>query len=86
MANKKNHPQLELLHLVGEAYGSLPSRIVGITDPLAAYNFDLVVLAAGSAGRQREASQDKDEPEKQKPGVDGRPGKKKYASWASFPK
>lgn len=41
------------LHNLAQAYSQLPSRIVGIEDAWAAYQFDLAVLVSGRSKPER---------------------------------
>lgn len=39
--------ELVILHAVGKTYGQRPSGLLGISDQLAALNFDVAVMLAG---------------------------------------
>ena len=40
---------MEILHFLGKTYGRRPSSLIGLTDELAALNFDACVLRVGAA-------------------------------------
>jgi len=55
-----------MLHHLAVAYSQRPSEIVGLTDELAAINFDLRILQLGREAERRN--------EKDTPSMPGRPG------------
>lgn len=77
---------MESLHYLGKVYSKLPSEIIGISDRLTAYNFDLIVLTVGSEAENRALEDWKEER-----GLNGeetaepKPKPGKYASWSSIP-